>query len=74
MLMLPNAPSNPRPVVPPLYCISTLLSIASACAMGVLTTRQRIIPDTNPWLLGLTVVVSLVHMVLDIFAFKNGAL
>lgn len=28
--------------------------------------------DTNPWLLGLTMVVSLLHSLFDFLAFKNG--
>jgi len=27
--------------------------------------------DTNPWLLGITVVVTLLHTLFDILAFKN---
>ena len=33
--------------------------------------HERVLSDTNPWLLGLTVVVSVVHMVFDFLAFKN---
>lgn len=32
---------------------------------------KEIFTDTNPWLLGVTVVVSLLHMVFDMLAFKN---
>lgn len=32
---------------------------------------KRVLSDTNPWFLGLTVVVSMVHMVFDFLAFKN---
>lgn len=32
---------------------------------------KEILTDTNPWLLGLTMVVSLLHMVFDMLAFKN---
>jgi len=32
---------------------------------------KRVLSDTNPWFLGLTVVVSLVHMVFDFLAFRN---
>ncbi len=32
---------------------------------------QRVLSETNPWFLGLTMVVSIVHMVFDFLAFKN---
>ena len=32
---------------------------------------KEIFTDTNPWLLGVTVVVSLLHMIFDMLAFKN---
>lgn len=32
---------------------------------------KRMLVETNPWLLGLTVVVSVLHMVFDMLAFKN---
>jgi hypothetical protein len=32
---------------------------------------KRVLSDTNPWLLGVTVVVSMVHMIFDFLAFKN---
>ena len=32
---------------------------------------KRVLSDTNPWFLGLTVLVSMVHMVFDFLAFKN---
>jgi hypothetical protein len=32
---------------------------------------RETIADTNPWLLGITVVVSLLHMLFDFLAFKN---
>lgn len=32
---------------------------------------KRMLMDTNPWLLGLTFFVSVAHMVLDFFTFKN---
>ena len=32
---------------------------------------KEIFTDTNPWLLGITVIVSILHMVFDMLAFKN---
>lgn len=34
---------------------------------------KRMLLETNPYFLGVTMVISLLHTVLDIFAFKNGA-
>ena len=34
---------------------------------------QRMLIETNPWLLGLTVFVSLLHTIFDFLAFKNGS-
>lgn len=33
---------------------------------------KLMLSDTNPYLLGLTVVVSLLHTIFDVLAFKNG--
>ena len=33
---------------------------------------KRMLLETNPYLLGVTMVVSLLHMVFDFLAFKNG--
>ena len=33
---------------------------------------KRMLLDTNPYLLGITMVVSLLHTVFDFLAFKNG--
>jgi hypothetical protein len=33
---------------------------------------KRMILETNPYLLGLTIVVSLLHTIFDFLAFKNG--
>lgn len=35
---------------------------------------KRLIIETNPYLLGLTFAVTLLHTVFDILAFKNGTL
>ena len=35
---------------------------------------QRTLVDTNPYLLGITMVVTLVHTVFEFLAFKNGKL
>ncbi len=35
-------------------------------------STKRMLLDTNPYLLGLTMIVSLVHSVFDCLAFKNG--
>ena len=32
---------------------------------------KRMLTDTDPWLLGLTMVVSILHSVFDMLAFKN---
>jgi hypothetical protein len=42
-----------------------------ASAEGESDELIRMMTDTNPWLLGLTVAVSLLHMVFDFLAFKN---
>lgn len=33
---------------------------------------KKMLSDTNPYLLGLTFAVSMLHMVFDFLAFKNG--
>jgi len=45
-------------------------------AMGASSDREtdiirETLLDTNPWLLGITVVVTLLHTLFDILAFKN---
>jgi len=35
---------------------------------------QQAFLDTNPYLLGITIIVSIVHSVFEFLAFKNGAL
>jgi hypothetical protein len=34
--------------------------------------HQRALLETNPYLLALTMVVSILHMIFDFLAFKNG--
>jgi len=41
-------------------------------AEGETDEFKRVLLDTNPWILGLTVAVSLLHSVFDFLAFKNG--
>eukprot|EP00742_Colponemidia_sp_Colp-10_P005287 GILJ01005648.1.p1 GENE.GILJ01005648.1~~GILJ01005648.1.p1 ORF type:complete len:640 (+),score=113.93 GILJ01005648.1:145-1920(+) len=43
----------------------------SGAGEGDMDELKRMFTDTNPWLLGLTMVVTLVHMAFDFFAFKN---
>jgi len=38
---------------------------------GASDMMRTVLMDTNPWLLGLTMVVSLLHTIFDILAFKN---
>lgn len=33
---------------------------------------KRVLLDNNPYILGLTFAISMVHTVLDVLAFKNG--
>jgi hypothetical protein len=35
---------------------------------------QRVFLEGNPYLLGITMIVSLLHSIFDFFAFKNGKL
>lgn len=43
-----------------------------ACNEFSLKDNQRMIVETNPYLLGLTAIVTLLHTVFDFLAFKNG--
>ena len=52
------------PLSPHLFSLS--FSMASE-----MDEMKRVLSDTNPWFLGLTVLVSMVHMVFDFLAFKN---
>ena len=45
---------------------------AMGVAEGETDEFKRVLLDTNPWILGLTVAVSLLHSVFDFLAFKNG--
>ena len=48
-------------------------SMESKClSFSLLLPFQRALVETNPYLLGVTILVSLVHTVFEILAFKNG--
>lgn len=59
-----------------LYTVFKLCSIclcaAFPCVNSCLFPFQTAILETNPYLLGLTIVVSIVHSVFEFLAFKNG--
>jgi hypothetical protein len=38
----------------------------------ICSSLQRTLVETNPYLLGLTIIVSIVHSVFEFLAFKNG--
>jgi uncharacterized membrane-anchored protein len=50
----------------------SLQQSAMGVAEGETDEFKRVLLDTNPWLLGVTVCVSLLHTVFDFLAFKNG--
>jgi hypothetical protein len=53
------------------YVLIILLCLSAADSF-LIFVLQRVFLEGNPYLLGLTMVVSLLHSLFDFLAFKNG--
>lgn len=54
---------------------SPRLSVKShkcSLTLGLFTSLQEAMVETNPYLLGLTVAISILHSIFEFLAFKNG--
>jgi hypothetical protein len=53
------------------YCLFASVTLDDNLVRSICCLQTAIL-ETNPYLLGLTIVVSLVHSVFEFLAFKNG--
>ncbi len=78
-------PTRSIAFVPPWVFMRKATHLSSDCCRIVLSLNapiafsdspmpclvQAMLVDTNPWLLGLTLFISIIHTVFDLLAFKN---